>query len=187
MKSPHFTRPSRIPKIAAPAARQQGVVLFVALIVLVAMSLAGVSMMRAVDTGTQIAGNLASRESAANAADRHFETALGQILAMANDGSSRSGGAAGYSTVGLSTPVENRNWAAAQDMGTDPNTGNRVRILIDRLCSATKCEVTVGNPNTAIGQGVGTVPLRPVYQHFRTIAQITDPKGMVTYVEFKND
>ena len=37
---------------------QSGVVLFIALIVLVAMTLAGIAIMRSVDTGNQIAGNV---------------------------------------------------------------------------------------------------------------------------------
>ena len=170
-----------------PSHKQRGVVLFVALIVLVAMSLAGVSMMRAVDTGTQVAGNIAARQSAANAADQHFEAALRQIVALVANGTSRSGGAAGFSTVAQSAPVETRNWAAAQNMGIDPHTGNRVEILIDRLCSVTVCELTLGDPLRAVGRGIGLLQPRPAYQHFRTIARITDPKGLVTYIEFKND
>ena len=110
--------------------KQRGVVLFVVLIgaCQFAMSLAGVSMMRAVDTGTQVAGNIAGRQSAANAADTHFETALGQISAMVANGTSRSGGAVGFSTVALSAPVEARDWTLAQDMGIDPKTGNHVEI-----------------------------------------------------------
>lgn len=187
MKITYPTHKSLDRRMTAPYYKQRGVVLFVALIVLVAMSLAGVSMMRTVDTGTQVAGNLASRQSAANAADAHFETALGQIVAMVANGSSRSGGAAGYSTVAMGAPVEERNWDAAQDMGVDPKTGSHVEILIDRLCSVTECEVTLGDPLRAVGRGIGLLQPRPAYKHFRTIARITDPKGLVTYIEFKND
>ena len=38
---------------------QSGVVLFIALIVLVAMTLAGIAIMRSVDTGVAISGNVA--------------------------------------------------------------------------------------------------------------------------------
>ena len=50
-------------------ARQQGVVLFIALIVLVAMSLAGVAMVRSVDTSLGIAGNLAFKQSTIQGSD----------------------------------------------------------------------------------------------------------------------
>lgn len=178
-------------RMMAPGHKQRGVVLFVALIVLVAMSLAGVSMMRAVDTGTQVAGNLVSRESAANAADPHFETALAQIAAMVRAGLSMPGGTvvAGYNALAVAGTPETRNWTATLPISpaVDPNTGNKVEILIDRLCSPTDCEVTQGNPNRDPDRGIGRDQFRPIYQHFRTLARVTDPKGMVTYIEFKND
>ena len=54
---------------------QQGVVLFIALIVLVAMSLAGIALMRSVDTNVLIAGNLAFRQGATMAGDWGIEDA----------------------------------------------------------------------------------------------------------------
>jgi Tfp pilus assembly protein PilX len=54
---------------------QQGVVLFIALIVLVAMSLAGIALMRSVDTNVLIAGNLAFRQGATMAGDWGVEDA----------------------------------------------------------------------------------------------------------------
>ena len=47
-----------------PRRAQEGVVLFIALIVLVAMSLAGVALMRSVDTALVVAGNFAFKKSA---------------------------------------------------------------------------------------------------------------------------
>ena len=51
------------------ARSQRGVVLLIALIMLVAMTLAGIGMMRSVDTGSVIAGNLAFKQSTLNASD----------------------------------------------------------------------------------------------------------------------
>ena len=48
---------------------QQGLVLFVALIALVAMSLAAAALVRTVDTGVMVAGNLAFKQSATMSAD----------------------------------------------------------------------------------------------------------------------
>ena len=48
---------------AAAMHRQHGVVLFVALIAMVVMSLAGVALIRSVDTTGSVAGNLAFREA----------------------------------------------------------------------------------------------------------------------------
>jgi type IV pilus assembly protein PilX len=48
--------------------RERGAILFIALIVLVAMSLAGIALMRSVDTNVLIAGNLASARARPRAA-----------------------------------------------------------------------------------------------------------------------
>lgn len=56
--------------------REAGVVLFIALIVMVALSLAGIALLRSADTATAVAGNLAFKQAAAAAVDRSVETAV---------------------------------------------------------------------------------------------------------------
>ena len=58
---------NRIARVSRRA--QRGVILFVALIVLVAMSLTGIALIRSVDTNVLVAGNLAFRQGATAAAD----------------------------------------------------------------------------------------------------------------------
>jgi Tfp pilus assembly protein PilX len=60
---------------------QRGVVLLIALIALVAMSLAGIALMRSVDTGLVIAGNLAFKQASTQIADAGTEQAIGWISA----------------------------------------------------------------------------------------------------------
>ena len=62
--------------MAPQRASQRGVVLFIALIVLVAMTLAGIGLMRSVYTSNRIAGNLAFQQSATQSADAGVETAV---------------------------------------------------------------------------------------------------------------
>jgi Tfp pilus assembly protein PilX len=57
-------------------ARQKGVVLFIALIALVAMTLAGLGLVRSVETSTTIAGNLAFKQGATLAGDAGIEAAI---------------------------------------------------------------------------------------------------------------
>lgn len=61
------------------ARAQRGAVLFIALIVLVAMTLASVALIRSVDTATLGAGNIALKQSAAQAAERAVGTAMAQF------------------------------------------------------------------------------------------------------------
>jgi len=55
--------------------REKGLALLVAMIALVAMSLAGIALVRSIDTNTMIAGNLAFRQGATLSADAGTETA----------------------------------------------------------------------------------------------------------------
>ncbi|BBE52215.1 hypothetical protein OYT1_ch2709 [Ferriphaselus amnicola] len=62
--------------------RQQGLVLLIALIVLVAMTLAGIGMMRSVDTGTLISGNLAFKQAATQASDRAMNDGFNALMTV---------------------------------------------------------------------------------------------------------
>jgi Tfp pilus assembly protein PilX len=55
---------------------QRGVVMFIALLVMVALSLAGIALIRSADTATIVAGNLAFKQAAASAVDRSVEQAI---------------------------------------------------------------------------------------------------------------
>jgi hypothetical protein len=74
----HSTK--RILQVRIPR-RQRGVVLMVALIVLVALTLAGLSMIRSTDTGVVIAGNLSFRQAAAQTLDAGVEAAIAGLPA----------------------------------------------------------------------------------------------------------
>lgn len=73
----------------SPPQRQRGVVLLIALIVLVAMMLAGIGMMRSIDTTTMIAGNVAYRQATLQAGDSAFITAYNTLLAVATNGADK--------------------------------------------------------------------------------------------------
>ena len=55
---------------------ERGVVLFIALLVMVALSLAGIALIRSADTATIVAGNLSFTQAATNAVDRSIEQAI---------------------------------------------------------------------------------------------------------------
>lgn len=68
---------------ANPPQRQGGVVLLIALIVLVAMTLAGIGMMRSIDTTTLIAGNVAFKQTTIQAGDRGISEGYNALMAVA--------------------------------------------------------------------------------------------------------
>lgn len=117
--------------------RQRGVVLLIALIALVAMTLAGIALMRSVDTANVIAGNFAFKESTVHASDRGIELAVVTLPATVAPGNGTTPVVAKYYPVrqptdaqGLPTTVD---WTAVPKV-TIPTTGNDVQYVIERMC-----------------------------------------------------
>ncbi|MDD2893419.1 MAG: hypothetical protein PHF20_05775 [Halothiobacillaceae bacterium] len=129
--------------------RQRGVVLFFALVALVAMSLAAVALIRSVDTSTLIAGNLSFKQAATNSGDKGIEAAISWMAAVqaANPGlvvlndpthpfnltclATRSAGTNGSSDPGCTgiVPGYHSNIDSTLNL-TDPATWNDVNSVL---------------------------------------------------------
>lgn len=152
-----MTRPRKHSMTAlAPARRQRGLVLFVALIVLVAMTLAGIGMVRSVDTANLIAGNLAFKQGTIQLADRGIEAAFQWLIPRATGTALyNTDQAAGYYSV---PPVQTPDWydpavwansGCVNGCNPDPDTGVVVRYMIHRLCN---CAGTAPEGNCPSGE-----------------------------------
>lgn len=189
-----------------PLRAQRGVTLIIALIVLVAMTLAGVAMMRSVDTGTIVVGNIAFRQSSVVSADQGLQSAYGYITAGAggtslyNDDNQPGAASKGYFS---STPANEPDWwdpntwtnAAQLNAGTPDASGNVIYYLIHRLCkdpnasnnaSGQSCAATPDN--TAIsGEGIdASAPnyfTRPPATHYRITARSVGPRNSIAIVQ----
>lgn len=126
--------------------QQSGVVLFIALIVLIAMTLAGIALVRSVDTGNVVAGNLAFKQGAALAGDAGTETAVTWLQAVAGSASSYNDQpAAGYYATSQDT----------LDMTGSSNDPNRALVDWDfNSCSGATATACV-TPAPAISAGAG--------------------------------
>jgi type IV pilus assembly protein PilX len=120
--------------------KQSGVVLFIALIVLIAMSLAGLSMMRSVTGGVLVAGNLAFKQAATSAGDLGLE--LGRQWLTQNASTLKSDRATdGYFASWEETfdPMT-FDWSARagpvanSTAGRIDPQGHDVRFVIHRMC-----------------------------------------------------
>jgi Tfp pilus assembly protein PilX len=133
---------------ASLPARVRGAVLFIALIVLVAMSLAGIAIMRSVDTATLIAGNLAFKQGTMQSADSGIEQAY-QWLLTNRPTLWSSNPAQGYNS-GYAAPVwtSPAAWTTAVTVGTDA-AGNTISYQIHRMCN---CPDTLYNGVCGTGQ-----------------------------------
>lgn len=187
-------------------ARQRGVTLFLALIVLVAMLLSGIALFRTVDSGVLVAGNIAMQKSATRQGDQGTEDAIVWLSAHAVDGAlyTTAGGVGhGYIANAINDiPGSSQTWAQWWDvytashtpvtLTTDSNTGNTVSYFIQRLCSAEGEPYTgtlscIGPPVTTSSggsKGAGVVPLqRATAVYYRITSRIVGPRNTVSFVQ----
>lgn len=133
---------------------QRGLALLVALLVLVAMSLAGIALVRSVDTASMVAGNIAFRQGATLAADAGVEDARKFLLAATGTALESSDPAKAYyatsqdalDLTGNRTPTvdaDNVSWPDTPEGASTPKclnkdaAGNTVCYIIHRLCDET--------------------------------------------------
>ena len=127
--------------------KQQGVVLFLALIVLVAMTLAGIAMVRSVDTSNLISGNMSFQGSALQESDLGIETAMVRLPLITSREISippyyfavmQTAPALGTngapSSINAMTRGDGVTPADVYSSGFGAN-GNRVRLVIERMCN----------------------------------------------------
>ncbi|MDZ4297164.1 MAG: hypothetical protein U1A04_02415 [Moraxellaceae bacterium] len=118
--------------------KQQGVVLFFALIALVVMSLAAVALIRSVDTNTMIAGNLGFKQSATVSADSGVETAItwvagNQALLEANSTVNGYYATSTGDAKGLADASAKMATGTGITDGTD-SSGNTISYVVQRMC-----------------------------------------------------
>jgi type IV pilus assembly protein PilX len=117
--------------------RQRGVVLFIALIALVAMTLAGIAMMRSVDTTLGIAGNMAFRQTTIQSGELGLQAAYNWLQTqtlLSNDLPAN-----GYYSSATEPDWFNINtWnnkGILVNGGVPDAAGNVTQYLINRMCT----------------------------------------------------
>jgi len=164
--------------------RERGVVLVISLIILVAMSLAGLALVRSTDTGNVISGNMAFRAAAVQAVDVGVEDAFQAVTS-----------ATGYA-VNPEAAVANKYFPQIQDTtgpdsvpdglpditwstvaGSTPTDGNTIRWVAERMCNGltttrdlilANCSTAPGAPNSSQKPG-----LAPTNQNFAVAYRVT--------------
>jgi Tfp pilus assembly protein PilX len=177
---------------ASPTRGQRGVVLLLALIMLVAMTLAGIVLYRQIGTGLIIARNLNFKRTAAVASDRGLETArawlMGQTASQLETGSAANGYFPGWCNTVLdaagqpdadndgnpddcgNNPPPSEfdpaayNWANSVLATANDGVGNEVRYVIHRLCETPGAINAAGQQCVTIGSATaGSARTSAVY------------------------
>lgn len=173
--------------------RQRGVVLFIALLVMVALSLAGIALIRSMDTATIVAGNLAFKQSAAAAVDRSIEQAVEALFAPTKptpviaDKTADNIAQNYFASVRLKAgsipevPDELQSVTAFTSAGLNTalvatdEAGNKSYYVIERMCAnpgaafPNNCNMSVA----ALGADAGT-------QHYEALSRVGDAYYRVT-------
>jgi Tfp pilus assembly protein PilX len=145
---------------------QHGITLIIALVVLVAMTMAGVALMRSVDSATLLSGNLAFRQSATASSDRGLEAGIaalrGQsVTALQTD---RAGYYATLPTAnvdftGNATPTNSADdfiWSSnAVTVATPDAAGNSVSYVVHRLCATGTVALSADTCTTWMAEAEG--------------------------------
>lgn len=175
--------------------KQQGVVLFFALIALVVMSLAAVALIRSVDTNSLIAGNLSFKQSTMFSADRGVETALAWLLA--NEALLEADSVANgyYATSDVAPHSDARALVDASGVTDtlDDGQGNAIRYVVQRMCQNPGPSST-GAPAFCLFGPVTEVPREKTSEIppptksapsliYRVTARVVGPKNTVSYIQ----
>lgn len=193
--------------------REQGVVMMVSLVVLVVMTLAGIALMRSMDTTNLIAGNMAFKQAATNASDSGIETAIGWLEAN-NAGSflDSNQSVVGYtasSPNNAALPLGESFWTSLTASGVchlpmvggvctaapgtpDPATQNTVSFMIQRLCAAAGnrngagCSIVAGAlVASGNNEGAGEEGLSGATNsvYYRITVRVVGPRNTISFVQ----
>ena len=182
-------------------ARQRGLALFIALIVLVPMTLAAIALTRSVDTQGIISGNMAFRQSAAYSADIGIETAIAWLEANKGSNLQANNFAQGYAAY-RQDPAAGQTWEqfwtnvllpAGQVLSTGQDTaGNTIAYSIQRMCNAlgspnsgaTGCSLPQSTLSTNNSYGSNKVKLQYSNQiYYRITVRVDGPRNTKVYVQ----
>ena len=192
---------------ARAAARARGIALITALIVLLAMTLAGLGIVRSTFTSTRIAGNLAFQQAATQSADVGIEAAIAWLennragTRLHNHIDIGAGELVGY-FARREDPPAGQSWQTYWDtvIATTARVnalpadgaGNQVSWVVHRLCNAVGdpmsgvgCEATpelTGSESGSRGSGVIWL-MTPSQRYYRITARVDGPRNTVSFVQ----
>lgn len=178
---------------------QRGAVLFVVLMVLGLLLLAGLGVMRTVDTGNVIAGNYSFQQAAVQASDRAVTDAMNGLASIVVAGGGNSNVANRYYQLrettldsrGFPSAVNWSNVACANEIGQtisdcDASAGNyRVQYVIERLCSAqpTLTDVASLRANCEYEAAATATTATAVALRYRILIRVRGPRSTEGWFE----
>ena len=190
--------------------RQRGVVVFVALLVMVALALAGIALLRSTTTTTTVSGNLVLKQAATSAVDRGIEQTIHALWeatptmdrtqhhAAQNYYACVRGAAGGCLAAGSTVPripdlLSTASGCSGPGLATglvaNDEGGNTSCFVIERMCLnagpavGNNCNMSTGS----FGADPGTIHyvglVRPGDAYYRVTVRVEGPRNTVTYAQ----
>lgn len=192
--------PSTVPQRRVrvmPARNERGVVMFVALVVLIVMTLAGLAMLRQMSSGVSIAGNIAFKQGATAVADAGIEA--GRAFMTTNAATDINAPVSGYYATWGTNNIDPASadwepmWNAVPDTLVTAN--GSVRFIVQRLCSITgpsfggaqQCSDAIPKSGGGGSKGGGSYGGTPIAlmpaPFYRVTARVIGPRRTVSYTQ----
>ena len=189
-----------------PARGQRGVVMFIALIVMVALSLAAIALVRSVDTTNAVVGNLSFRLASILPGNFAVEKAAAALFPNADIAS-----AVRISDVQKFNDFPAENYFATRQPDdargipnallkktafdgagltkyTDPATSTEIRYVIERMCSAPgapaigTCDLLPSKLPPGMTGGKGAIPV-PREPYYRVTIRVDGPQNTASFLQ----
>jgi Tfp pilus assembly protein PilX len=175
----------------------------IVMIVIVAMSLAGVALFRSVDTNVLIAGNLAFKQTTILGSDAGIQNAITTLSGydLEASGNGYSANEQTWDYTGSDPTVADFDWAGCVGNSTCVQTvdgvGNIILWTAHRMCSAAGSPLTTdcvrgsasgggtgGTEGSSQGSASSGPPLsRDTQVYYRITTRITGPRNTVSYAQ----
>jgi type IV pilus assembly protein PilX len=168
----------------AGARRQRGVVMWVALGVLIIMTLTGLAMLRQMGGGLSIAGNVAFKQGTTIAADLGTERARVWYTTSGVSTDNDVPAAGYYASWGSSADPKTFNWDDAPSATDSAN--NTVQYVIHRLCATSGPVLTqkcASESPPSSDKGCKTCFTSTKHAFFRVTTKVTGPRNTVSYIQ----
>lgn len=182
---------------------QRGIVLVIALIVMVALSLAGIALMRSVDTSTAVVGNLAFTQASTLPANLAVEEAVAalfeddlipnvnQDLPAQNYYATRQNG---EDPRGIPEVLTTKTKASALARVLNGGYGNEVRYVVERMCApgipvtpsradlVKHCDMLPPKPSGTTTMETDKIEL-PRIPLYRLTVRVDGPRNTVSFLQ----
>lgn len=179
-------------RLTAGLAAQKGLVLFVSLIVLVAMSLAAIALVRSVDTATQITGNLSFRGGGVQESDQGVEAGRAAVAAIVNTVAINNDSPANNYYASVQDTTDAATLARLAGLGGatfNAATGNTINYIVERMCSTAgpwsvnKCSLFVSRQRKDQQVKPGEPTGGQATPYYRVTVMVTGQRGTRVFTQ----